>query len=138
MSPAAHSTTAALDTPSGTGTRRRREATGGAVPYPAFDGTQACVDADQAALDAFVGQPGRDPASAKQLCFQCRFLAPCRAWALSNDASGVWGGLDDEQRSDWRQRAGLPEPRSVGDELDAMVLAARRSAARSADQRLSA
>lgn len=41
----------------------------------------------------------RQAAEAKAVCGQCTVALSCLAWALSNGQdSGIWGGLDEEER----------------------------------------
>lgn len=43
----------------------------------------------------------RQIAQAKQICFTCPLLHPCRAWALSQPARhlhGIWGGTTQPER----------------------------------------
>lgn len=89
---------------------------------PAYDGTQSCLQAPPDAAAAFASRAGATSSAAKQLCASCPFLSPCRSYALSEDVHGVWGGLTDDERRDERVSLGLPEPVSVGDELDLLVL----------------
>lgn len=90
--------------------------------YPSFDGTQACA----AEPTLFISPAGNDQvARAVALCGSCRFLEHCRSYALTHDVRGIWGGLADEDRRASRVRAHLPEPRSITDELDDLVLSWR-------------
>jgi WhiB family redox-sensing transcriptional regulator len=71
------------------------------APVPNFDGTQACYGADQRLF--FPRKSGNAPAAvraAKRYCAGCRFLTPCREWAVSQGRStiGVWGGTTDSER----------------------------------------
>lgn len=90
--------------------------------YPHFDGTQAC-----AAEPTLFSSPADNDlvARAVALCGSCRFLQHCRSYALTHDVRGIWGGLADEDRKTSRVRAHLPEPRSITDELDDLVLSWR-------------
>lgn len=90
---------------------------------PAYDGTQSCLQAGPAALDAFAGRAGALTEEAERLCHSCPFLEPCRAYALSEDVHGVWGGWTGEQRRLERLRLGLglSEPTPIGEELDLLV-----------------
>ena len=89
---------------------------------PAYDGTQACLDAPAEAAAAFAGRAGAQPEPAKDLCRQCPFRRPCRTFALFEDVEGVWGGTDSVDRRQLRNERGLPEPRRVSDDLDDLVL----------------
>lgn len=68
---------------------------------PTFDGTQACAGGDQR---LFFPRKGANAAAAvaaaKRVCAGCRFLAPCREWAVAQgrDTMGVWGGTTDKER----------------------------------------
>jgi hypothetical protein len=88
--------------------------------YPDFDGTQACHDAPPALLAAYADSLGADPTAAQARCARCRFLQPCRTWALEHDVRGVWGGLTGDQRNALLP-TGTPAPMSVSDELDQLV-----------------
>jgi hypothetical protein len=71
------------------------------APVPNFDGTRACAGADQRLF--FPRRGGNALAAvraAKRICAGCRFLAPCRDWAVSQgrDTVGVWGGTTDKER----------------------------------------
>lgn len=99
------------------------------APYPPVDGTQACATGgtDTAVAAAFLGQPATDTSAAKMACHECAFLRPCRAYGLTHDVHGIWGGWDTVDRRDARRQHALPPPPSVTDELDALVLASRCS-----------
>jgi WhiB family redox-sensing transcriptional regulator len=46
-----------------------------------------------------------DRQRAKAICRQCPSIEPCRRWALSTGQdSGVWGGLDEDERRALRRR----------------------------------
>jgi WhiB family redox-sensing transcriptional regulator len=68
---------------------------------PIFDGTQSCYGADQR---LFFPRKGANAAAAvraaKRMCAGCRFLTPCREWAVAQgrDTIGVWGGTTDRER----------------------------------------
>lgn len=87
--------------------------------YPRFDGTQACADPTPQQRASFEGTI--TPTPARELCPACRFLAPCRTYALEHDVTGVWGELDDDERRKTRRSQGRPEPVPVTDELDELV-----------------
>lgn len=70
------------------------------APYPPVDGTQACATGgtDTAVAAAFLGQPATDTSAAKMACHECAFLRPCRAYGLTHDVHGIWGGWDTVDR----------------------------------------
>jgi WhiB family redox-sensing transcriptional regulator len=77
------------------------ESSQASAPVPNFDGTNACAGADQRLF--FPRKGGNAPAAvraAKRICAGCRFLTPCRDWAVSQgrDTVGVWGGTTDTER----------------------------------------
>lgn len=93
--------------------------------YPGFDGTQACA-VEPTLATVFTSPPGNASGGrAAALCTGCRFLEDCRSYALTHDVRGIWGGLTDADRKASRTRAHLPEPRSITDELDELVLSWR-------------
>lgn len=93
--------------------------------YPSFDGTQACA----AEPTLFItSADDKSVTDAVALCGACRFLENCRSYALTHDVRGIWGGLADEARKASRARDHLPEPRSITDELDDLVLRWRADA----------
>lgn len=90
--------------------------------YPRFDGTQTCA----AEPTLFISPAGSDSgARGAALCASCRFLKHCRSYALTHDVRGIWGGLTDEDCRASRVRDHLPEPRSITDELDDLVISWR-------------
>lgn len=76
------------------------------APYPAFDGTQACAEADPELF--FPGQ-GKTPVppAAHALCARCPWLRPCLRHALSYDLHGVWGGTSQAERRRIQQEHGI-------------------------------
>ncbi|WP_226360979.1 WhiB family transcriptional regulator [Pseudonocardia sp. ICBG1142] len=50
----------------------------------------------------------RETAGAKQVCANCPVQAQCREWGIENEAWGVWGGLDEDERAILRRRQGRP------------------------------
>lgn len=92
------------------------------APYPLFDGTQPCSTSN---VDDFVTGSARPQTAA--LCTRCTFRDPCRAYALTHDVRGLWGGLDDAARRRVRRATGRAEPAPVSDYLDAVVFAGRRA-----------
>lgn len=91
--------------------------------FPRFDGTQNCASTTPQQRGSFEGLATPEPA--KELCAGCHFRTPCQTYALEHDVTGVWGGLDDAARHTVRGAMGLPEPVTVSDELDELVLAGR-------------
>lgn len=104
-----------------------------AADYPHFDGTQACHRAPETATQAFAGLPGADPSAALQLCADCGFLQACRAFALTHDTHGVWGGTTDLDRNQMRKATHQPRPPLISDELDELILTWRRHATAAAE-----
>jgi WhiB family redox-sensing transcriptional regulator len=42
---------------------------------------------------------------AKQVCYRCPVMESCREWALSSSQdSGVWGGMNEDERRAARRR----------------------------------
>lgn len=85
------------------------------VKYPAFDGTQACVDAD---VEDFFYQDwdgegsrkykeNKDFTNARNMCNNCPFLVQCFEWALHNEAYGFWGGTTEEERKSIRKKRNI-------------------------------
>lgn len=83
--------------------------------YPAFDGTQACVDAD---VEDFYyldweGEGSRktkqqkDFTTARILCDSCPFKNPCLVYALHHELYGFWGGTTEEERKKIRKANGI-------------------------------
>lgn len=59
------------------------------------------------------GPAEQDLMAAKRVCFRCPVLEQCRRWALdTGQASGVWGGMGEDERSRWRHRTRRAEARS--------------------------
>lgn len=67
------------------------------APYPPFDGTQACADADPELFFPDRGQAAV-PADARALCARCPWLRACLRHALAYDLYGVWGGTSQVER----------------------------------------
>lgn len=95
--------------------------------YPHFDGTQACQNPTPAAAAAFSGAVGADPAPALALCAACPFTDECRDWSLTHDVFGVWGGTTEDDRTEVRAQKQMPDPCSITDQLDDLVIAMRTS-----------
>lgn len=53
--------------------------------------------------------------AAKHICSTCPFREPCADWAIRRGEHGVWGGMDDRQRSAYRRKHGIvaEQPRSL-------------------------
>ncbi|UUU29173.1 WhiB family transcriptional regulator [Streptomyces sp. CA-210063] len=48
-----------------------------------------------------------DVAAAKRVCARCPVRRQCLNWALGNgQTAGVWGGMDEEERTELLRRAG--------------------------------
>lgn len=60
------------------------------MPYPAFDGSQACAG-DLAFIDE--GGPVREGA-----CKQCPFRQSCFEWAMAHEDYGFWAGVPARRR----------------------------------------
>lgn len=106
--------------------------------YPHFDGTQTCQNPSPSAALAFSGAVGADPVPALVLCAACPFMGECRDWALTHDVYGVWGGTSEEDRSQIRAQAELPDPSSITDQLDDLVIAMRNTHLADEDPNLAA
>lgn len=97
------------------------------ISYPPFDGSQPCRYPTPEEAAGFAGDRGADPGSALARCSDettgraCPFLLPCRAYALTHDVQGVWGGLTAAERRQVRAEVGLSEPRLVSQDLDVLV-----------------
>lgn len=48
---------------------------------------------------------------AKAICASCPVASPCLAYALESGASGIYGGLDDDERTLLYRRATLADGR---------------------------
>ncbi|MEV8314909.1 WhiB family transcriptional regulator [Streptomyces sp. NPDC059900] len=74
----------------------------------------ACADEDPE-LFFPVGTSGpaeEDLMAAKRVCHSCPVIERCRNWALeTGQASGVWGGLGEDERSRRRRRIKRAEAR---------------------------
>jgi len=85
------------------------------VKYPAFDGTQACVDAnvEDFYYDDWEGEGSRrvkhkkDFTTAIILCDSCPFKEPCFIYALHHEEYGFWGGTTEEERKKIRKIKGI-------------------------------
>jgi len=87
-----------------------------AVPYPRFDGTQACAQLD---VDPELFFTGGDPTQqaarlrdAIAVCTGCSFREPCAAYALTHDVNGVWGGTTEPTRREVQRKHGI-QPRQL-------------------------
>lgn len=87
--------------------------------YPQIDGTQACANATTAVQWSFDGTA--DPATAVALCSSCSFIQPCRSFALEHDTSGVWGGMTEEDRRQWRRSRRMREPHTITVDIDGLI-----------------
>ena len=82
---------------------------------PLFDGTQACAGRDLELFFPATGGSARTRA-AKRLCASCRFLEPCREYAITAQGvpgvyvDGVWGGTTRLERLEIRRSRGLLRP----------------------------
>ncbi|WP_436536206.1 WhiB family transcriptional regulator [Actinoplanes sp. HUAS TT8] len=75
----------------------------------------ACVavNADLFAAAAAAVPDRHSVQAAKAVCGGCRARTTCLAWATATDESGVWGGLDQNERRRLRRRSAPPAgPRS--------------------------
>jgi hypothetical protein len=68
------------------------------MPYPSFDGTQAC-----AGDLTFADEPS--PAR-EQTCKQCPFRQSCFEWAMAHEEFGFWAGVTASRRAEMRQERG--------------------------------
>ncbi len=55
----------------------------------------ACRDAD---LDLFFPEKGEHGLAAKRICARCPVLTDCLEFALTTRATGIWGGMTDNER----------------------------------------
>lgn len=55
----------------------------------------ACVDADP---ELFFEPDGQTPEQALEICRRCSVRAQCLAFALANNVTGVWGGMNAASR----------------------------------------
>jgi hypothetical protein len=79
-----------------------------AAPYPRFDGTQSCVDADPELFFPGTGADGPIKTStAIEICEGCHFRRPCLAYALTHTVFGIWGGTTEPTRRAVRDRYGI-------------------------------
>lgn len=85
------------------------------VKYPAFDGTQACADAnvEDFYYEDWEGEGSRkrkqqkDFTIARILCDSCPFRNPCLTYALHHELYGFWGGTTEEERKKIRKANGI-------------------------------
>lgn len=68
------------------------------MPYPSFDGTQACAGDLDFADEA---TPARE-----QACKQCPFRQSCFEWAVAHEEYGFWAGVTAGKRADIRSARG--------------------------------
>ncbi|MFI1994560.1 WhiB family transcriptional regulator [Actinoplanes sp. NPDC020271] len=70
----------------------------------------ACVaiSADLFAAAAKATPDQRSVLAAKAVCGECRARTSCLAWAMAADESGVWGGLDQNERRRLRRKSAPP------------------------------
>jgi WhiB family transcriptional regulator, redox-sensing transcriptional regulator len=67
-----------------------------------WTGQALCAQADP---DAFFSESRRQIRMAKDICGRCPVRQPCLDQAMSTrEEAGVWGGLDDGERSRLRRR----------------------------------
>ena len=83
---------------------------------PSFDGTQPCMKVDPEIffpeIDVEIGENGKEKrptsqalikykiavATAKEICTDCPFVAPCLDYAIKTTAYGIWGATDEKDR----------------------------------------
>ena len=85
--------------------------------YPAFDGTQACADANvedfyydeetEEGLGSRKIKTKKDFTTAIVLCSTCPFKYPCFDYALRHEEYGFWGGYTEEERKKMRKAMGI-------------------------------
>lgn len=93
-----------------------------APPYPAFDGSQLCTQADPEIFHPARSERALD---AKAVCTGCPWLEECREWAIWHDVEGIWGGTSHQWRQRQRQRRKLPSTYSGRTaQIRALILAA--------------
>lgn len=76
------------------------------VPYPAFDGTQPCREADPE-LFFPVSTNYELYAELRSTCETCPFLAECRDYAVSYGVTGFWAGTSYQERQAIRASIGI-------------------------------
>jgi WhiB family redox-sensing transcriptional regulator len=83
------------------------------IPYPSFTGkgVRKCLLVED--LNIFFAEadmPGEPEgkkmtAEAKSVCQTCPYMVECGAYAIANpEERGVWGGLSEEDRRQFRRR----------------------------------
>lgn len=90
-----------------------------AMPYPAFNGKQACAKYPHLYAEELHYQ---DPNTRERadLCARCTFRQSCAEWATAHEVGGYWGGLtvaDREARRKARGQVLLPLG-AVSEEVD--------------------
>lgn len=82
---------------------------GAVVPYPKFDGTQACAGDVRFTRD--IPSSGIGQKIARELtmtCQFCAFIEPCARWGLRHEPFGVVGGMTARQRDALRREHRIP------------------------------
>lgn len=78
------------------------------MKYPAFDGTQNCVEVGPDFFYPDVKSPEKHVIqSIKSMCYGCWFQSECLEWGLRHEADGYWGGLSPTHRAALRRELGI-------------------------------
>jgi WhiB family redox-sensing transcriptional regulator len=79
------------------------------IPYPAFDGTQACLDESPELFfpRSESGAMDLETKRAVAVCRSCPFQRACLAYAIAVDVHGIWGGVTRSERVRIRQELGI-------------------------------
>lgn len=77
------------------------------VPYPAFDGTQPCIDDPQVFFPENSRASEYSSPRARAVCAACPFRRDCLAYAIANDVHGYWGGTSRDERKAIRKEHGI-------------------------------
>jgi hypothetical protein len=73
------------------------------MPYPVKDPTDAaCVNDARFTSDEHVDDPVKATAL-KVVCRGCPLEVGCREWGIAHETWGVFGGLDEAERRQWRR-----------------------------------
>ena len=75
----------------------------GALDWPEFFLDGACAGMDPTLFD---DEDRRKSNQAKRICQGCPVQTDCAQWGISNEYSGIWGGLDAKDRARARRGKG--------------------------------
>lgn len=93
--------------------RREAEAKNPPAPLPdlSWQLNAACRGEDPELFHGPDGERAQErivrEAHAKAICMSCPVVSDCRKYAMENREQGVWGGLNDEDRTNVRRRRAL-------------------------------